>query len=111
MPVLDQTDAQLVAGAVITALFTTRVKGPDGANRSLFDSAFQDLATEMQIDKDVLAGTAAVTAATSSVLTAIKAQPTGGQVDVTALAANLTAILGPTVVADLGAAIVKGATP
>ncbi len=63
MAVLDQVDAQLVASAVITALFNTRVAGPDGASRSLFDSAFQDLATEMKIDKDVLATTAAVTAA------------------------------------------------
>jgi Domain of unknown function (DUF1906) len=101
-------DAQLIAGYVIQALFNTRVKGPDGADRSLFDSDFQLLATELETDKDVLAGTAAVAAATSSVLAAIKLQPTGGQVDVTVLASNLTRILGPIVVAALGAAIVKG---
>ncbi len=61
----------------------------------------------MAVNKvDALSGE--VTASEAAILTAVRAQPTGGQVDIVELSAALSVTLGHDVAAELGHALVEG---
>lgn len=88
MPITP-ADATLVADAVIRALYATRVPGPDGAPRSLYDSAYQ-----------TRSDTLAISAAVKAEILAIQSAPVPvpvvpATVDVNALAAAIVVAIEP----------------
>jgi hypothetical protein len=80
---LTDTDIQAVSDRVMSALSNYRTVGPDGALRSLYDSAYQQRADSIAIAGAVNAETAAVKSGPAPVL------------DITALTAGLVAGLIP----------------
>jgi hypothetical protein len=88
---LSQDDANLVASTLLNWYITTPGRPVGTAGRQVFDV----LGDGERIEAMISAQSGAITSDEAALLAAIKAQPTGGQVDVQALANALAPVLAP----------------